>query len=113
MQNNKDYKITESQFDYRSENDLFGIELLTGEFSGIQYTYGTINFADEENADGTYSISFDYTIRKGKLEDEAVSRFENVVSDVLNSVLLDSLNYAHERYINETRNTNTETSDSE
>lgn len=111
MKINEDYEITDTQFSYKEENDLFGIRLLTTEFAGIEYTYGTINVADEENKDGSYSISFDYNIRVGKVDDENVSKFESVIGDVLNSVLLDSLNAAKEKYDNEIRNTDSQTSD--
>lgn len=108
-----DYKITEYQFGYRSEDDLFGVELLTGEFKDIKYTYGTLKFADQENEDGSFAISFDYKIREGEVQDNDVEKFENVISDVLHSVLIHSLNNAEEQYKNETRNTNTEALDIE
>lgn len=108
---NEDYEITDSQFSYKEENDLFGVRLLTGDFAGIEYTYGTINIADKENPDGTYSISFDYNVREGKVDDENKEKFESVVGNVLNSVLMHSLEMAQERYNNETRNADSETSD--
>ena len=111
MEMNEDYEITDSQFSYKQENDLFGVRLLTGEFAGIEYTYGTINMADEENEDGTYSISFDYTVREGKVDDEHKEKFESVVGSVLNSVLLHSLEAAQERYNNENRNSDSQASD--
>lgn len=111
MEMNEDYEITDSQFSYKEENDLFGVRLLTGEFAGIEYTYGTINVADQENPDGTYSISFDYTVREGKVDDELKDKFESVIGDVLNSVLLHSLEAAQERYNNENRNSDSQASD--
>ena len=111
MEMNEDYEITDSQFSYKEEKDLFGVRLLSGEFAGIEYTYGTINIADQENEDGTYSISFDYTVREGKVDDENKEKFESVVGDVLNSVLLHSLEAAQERYNNENRNSDPQASD--
>lgn len=108
---NEDYEITDSQFSYKEENDLFGVRLLTGEFAGIEYTYGTINIADKENEDGTYSISFDYTVREGKVDSESTEKFETVAGSVLNSVLLHSLEMAQERYNNENRNSDPQASD--
>lgn len=111
---NEDYEITESQFSYKEENDLFGVRLTKGEFAGVEYTYGTINVADKENSDGTYSISFDYNIRgqdtitEDKMKKE---RFEKVIGDVLNSVLMHTLEAAKEKYDNETRNADSQTSD--
>ena len=111
MEMNEDYRITEDTYTYKKDGDLFGVEILTGEFAGIKYTYGTINVADQENPDGTYSISFDYDVRTGKVDDEAKERFESTIGDVLNSVLLNSLEEAHQRYQNETRNTNSQAPD--
>ncbi len=111
MKMNEDYRITDATYTYKAEDDLFGVELLTGEFAGIKYTYGTINVADKENPDGTYSISFDYDIREGKVEDEAKERLETTIGEVLNSVLLNSLEEAYQRHQNETRNTDSQASD--
>jgi len=108
---NEDYEITDSQFSYKENDDLFGVRLLTGEFAGIEYTYGTINMGDKENEDGTYSISFDYTVREGKVDSESTEKFESVIGSVLNSVLLHSLEAAQERYNNENRNSDSQTSD--
>jgi hypothetical protein len=108
---NEDYEITDSKFAYRDGDDLFGIRLLAGEFAGIEYTYGIINMGNEENSDGTYSISFDYNVREGKVDDENKEKFESVVGDVLNSVLLHSLEAAQERYNNENRNSDPKASD--
>lgn len=108
---NEDYEITDSKFAYKDTDDLFGVRLLSGEFAGIEYTYGTINMGDEENSDGTYSISFDYNVREGRVDDEHKDKFESVIGDVLNSVLLHSLEAAQERYNNETRNSDSQASD--
>lgn len=108
---NEDYEITDSTFAYKQNDDLFGVRLLSGEFAGIEYTYGTINMGDEENPDGTYSIGFDYTVREGKVDDEHKDKFESVIGDVLNSVLLHSLEAAQERYNNENRNSDPKASD--
>ncbi len=111
MRIDEDYKITEDTYTYKAEDDLFGVELLTGDFAGIKYTYGTINVSDQENPDGTYSITFNYDVREGKVEDSDTEKFEKVIGSVLNSVLLNSLEEAHQRYQNETRNTNTQAPD--
>lgn len=111
MEMNKDYRITESTFGYKSEDDLFGVEILTGEFAGIQYTYGTLNFAEVENSDGTYPITFDYKLREGTVAEDMTDEFESVIGSVLNSVLLNSLETAQEKYDNETRNADPKASD--
>lgn len=107
---NEDYRITDSKFGYKSDSDLFGVEILKGEFAGVHYTYGTLNFPDDENGDGSYTISFDYDIReKSELVTESnKEKFEQTIGDVLNSVLLDSLQEAERRYKNEIRNEDSE-----
>lgn len=112
---NEDFEITEETFGYKEEDDLFGVKILQGKFAGVGYTYGTLNFPDDENPDGTYSLSFDYKIRVGNelVSEEMTKEFEIVIGNVLNSVLLDSLKQAEMRYNNETRNANSEASDIE
>ena len=43
MEMNEDYRVTDDRYTYKADADLFGVELLKGEFAGIKYTYGTIN----------------------------------------------------------------------
>lgn len=109
---NEDFAISDATFGYKSEDDIFGVKILKGKFAGVEYTYGTLNFPDNENPDGTYSLSFDYTIRVGNelVSEEMTKEFEIVIGDVLNSVLLYSLQQAEMRYNNETRNANSQAS---
>ena len=113
MKIDEDFIITESKFGYKGEDDLFGVEILTGDFKGIKYTYGTLKFPDEDasNAEDGFVISFDYTVREGKIEEEDKDRFENTIGTVLHSVLYDSLNKAEQRHHDEIRNDNSQTPD--
>lgn len=111
MQMNEDYRITDSKFGYLDKDDLFGVELLTGKFAGVTYTYGTIHLPEGE-VDDSYTISFNYEIRtKDLVKEEDVPEFESVIGDVLNSVIINSLEEAEKRYNNEIRNKNSKASD--
>jgi len=57
------YKILEMD---NNLNQLASIELLedAGKYAGIVYRYGQIKFANKENDDGTYTLSFDWDILK-------------------------------------------------
>lgn len=112
---NEDYEIAEKTYSYKGKDDLFAVLLKHEPFNGIVYTYGTIDVADEENPDGTFSISFDYEIREGKdrVTEENKTEFEKHISDVLESVIINSLELAEERYNNEVRNQDSKAFDRE
>jgi hypothetical protein len=106
MKMHKDFEIMETTFGYKTADDLFGVKLLTGEFAGVEYTYGTINFPDalSDGAD-EFSISFDYDIRSAednisKTEDVRL-RFERTIGEVLNTVLVESITAAEKKYNDE------------
>jgi len=42
--------------------DTATITIIDGEFSGVQYSYTTIQVANEENEDGTIDLSFEFEI---------------------------------------------------
>lgn len=113
MKMDEDFAITETKFGYKLEDDIFGVEILTGEFKGIKYTYGTLKFPDEDESTvgSEFAISFDYTVREGKIDDEAKDRFENTIGSVLHSVLYETLNKAEQRYHDEIRNDNSQAPD--
>lgn len=111
----EDYEVSDKTYSYKDKDDLFAVKLLKGKYSDIVYTYGTIDVADEENPDGSFSISFDYEIREGKdrVTEENKLEFEKHISDVLESVIIHSLELAEERYNNEVRNEDPKASDRE
>lgn len=112
---NEDYEVSEKTYSYKGKDDLFAVLLKHKPFDGIVYTYGTIDVADEENPDGSFSISFDYDIREGKdrVTEENKLEFEKHISDVLESVIIHSLELSEERYNNEVRNQDPKASDRE
>lgn len=112
---NEDYEVSEETFTYKTEGDLFAVKLIKGEFADIIYTYGTVNVADEENDDGTLSITYDYEIRKGKerITENNRLEFERHISSVLESSIMNSLELSEKRYNDEIRNKDPEAPDRE
>ena len=53
MKNKIDYKFVE-----KASSDFYSIQLLTGKYTGVIYTYGIVRFQDD------LSVSFDYKIEE-------------------------------------------------
>ena len=53
MKNKIDYKFVE-----KASSDFYSIQLLTGKYTGVIYTYGIVRFQDD------LSVSFDYRIEQ-------------------------------------------------
>ena len=106
-----DYQITEQDIRYKDKDVIASIKILTEEFKDLEFHFGEINFAEEENPDGTYSISFNYDIiseeHKALQGNEA---FEAHLGKILNDLLRHSLEEAEKRYKNELGTKNTKTS---
>jgi len=104
---NKDFRITDDFGTYKNENDVAGIEILTGEFKGTKFNFGSISV--NEGADRA-TISFDYDIIENSklLEDEFLKKeFEIVIERIMNSLLETVLGAEMERNYNESRKENT------
>ena len=106
----EDYVVTQEDIKYRDKDVVAAIEILKGDFAGVKFYFGELNFAEEENPDGSFSISFNYDIigeenawLRGKEE------FEVVLGDILNDLLRNSLDMAQQRYNNESGKENSET----
>jgi hypothetical protein len=106
-----DYEISDKHYGFKSKDDLAAVKLLTGEFADTEFTFGVISMADQENDDGSMSISFDYTVHESKepITEDIRPKFEIVLGDVLNSILLHTLEASYKRHTNESRKENTET----
>jgi hypothetical protein len=105
-----DYTVTQEDVKYKDKDVVAAIEILKGDFASVKFYFGELNFAEEENSDGSFSISFNYDIID---EEDAWLRgkeeFEVVLSDILNDLLRNSLDMAQQRYDNESRKENSET----
>jgi hypothetical protein len=105
---NKIYEFIDKS-DYSKPDDLATVRVIDGEFSGIEFTFGTIN-VNEENDSAT--ISFDYTVHNNpKIESSEVKeKFEVLLGEILNDILYSALIEAEKRYLNEHRKEDSETS---
>lgn len=82
------YEIT----DINMGDDQMGIRLLkdAGKYEGIVFRYGQIKFADKENNDGTYTLTFDWDlikyndIPKEELNKEDMS---DIICDIIEELL--------------------------
>lgn len=102
-----DYCVTNRLYTYKEKHDLASIQILTGEFKDVEFTFGSIN-VNENIHDNEATISFDYTVHNDEtLEGNKI--FEEVIGKIMNSLLLNSLNEAQKKYDNERRKEDTET----
>lgn len=111
MLENRDYVLIDPKDGYEKEGELATVKLITGEFSGIEYSYGVVSLdPDIVEADGLH-VSFEYNILSEEkdfiLNNESnKERFENDISSVLHSILIETVEKAEERYTNELREEN-------
>lgn len=107
MKMNEDYKVLDIHQTYKEKDDVATIEILTGDFEGTQFTFGTVKVnEDEENEICT--LSFDYRVHNNdKLEKN--EEFELVLEKIMNNILIESLEEAEREY--ERRKKDTETPD--
>ena len=106
------YEIAESDIRCKDKDVVATIKITAGDFKDTVFHFGEINFADEENSDGTYSIGFNYDIISE--EHKALKGndvFESYLGEVLNDLLKHALDEAEKRYKNELGTKNTETPD--
>ena len=107
MKMNEDYRVLDIHQTYKEKDDVATIEILTGDFEGTQFTFGTVKVnEDEENEIAT--LSFDYSVHNNdKLEKN--EQFELVLEKIMNNILIESLEQAEREY--ERRKKDTETPD--
>ena len=106
------YVITENDIKYKDKDVIACVKIKTGEFKDVEFHFGEINFAEEENPDGTYSIGFNYDIISEEHKAlKGTETFEAHLGEILNDLLRHSLDEAEKRYKNELGTKNTETPD--
>ncbi len=111
MKMNKDYMITETDVRYRDLDVVATVKILAGDFKDVEFHFGSINIPEEENADGTLTMSFDYDIISEHKELKDNETFESILGRILNDILMQSLVEAEKRYNNELGKKDTQTSD--
>jgi hypothetical protein len=107
MKINEDYQILDTYQSYKDKDDIAKIEIKTGDFKGTQFTFGTIK-VNEDEKDETATISFDYSVHNNESLEKNES-FELVLEQIMNSILIESLNEAEREH--ERRKENPETPD--
>ena len=106
------YEITESDIRYKEKDVVATIKITQGDFKDTIFHFGEIDFADEENSDGTYSIGFNYDIISEEHKAlQGTENFESHLGEILHDLLRHSLDEAEKRYKNELGTKNTETPD--
>lgn len=112
MKINQDYMITETDVRYKDQDVVATIKIRSGEFKDVEFHFGELKFAEEENPDGTYSISFNYDIISEEHKNlNGNTDFETQLGIILNDILRESLIEAEKRYKNELREENSKASD--
>ena len=107
MKINEDYRVLDIHQTYKEKDDVATIEILTGDFEGTQFTFGTVK-VDEDEKNEIATLSFDYTVHNNdKLEKN--EQFELVLEKIMNNILIESLEQAEREY--ERRKKDTETPD--
>jgi hypothetical protein len=104
------YEIAESDIRYKDKDVVATIKITAGDFKDTVFHFGEINFAEEENPDGTYSIGFNYDIISEEHKElKGNDVFESYLGEVLNDLLKHALDEAEKRYKNELGTKNTQT----
>ena len=104
------YEIAESDIRYKDKDVVATIKITAGDFKDIVFHFGEINFAEEENPDGTYSIGFNYDIISEEHKAlQGNNAFEAQLGEILNNLLKHALDEAEKRHKNELGTENTQT----
>lgn len=110
MKINETYQLTERDIRYKDKDVVATIKIVSGDYADVEFHFGELTFADEENSDGTYTMGFSYDI----LSEEHASfkgdkTFEKYLGDILNDLLRNALEEAEKRYKDELGKENTKT----
>jgi hypothetical protein len=111
MKINENYAVTENDVKYKEGYEpVASIKILSGDYKDVEFHFGEVNITEDE-ANGNCFLSFTYDIISEHTI-ENVQDFEVTLESIMNDLLIESLNMAEEKYKNELRKENTETSDS-
>ena len=110
MKIDEDFELTQNDIKYKDKDVIACVKIKTGEFKDVEFHFGEINFAEEENPDGTYSIGFNYDIISEEHKAlQGNNAFEAHLGEILNDLLRHALDEAEKRYKNELGTKNTQT----
>ena len=104
------YEIAESDIRYKDKDVVATIKITAGDFKDTVFHFGEINFAEDENPDGTYSIGFNYDIISEEHKElQGNNAFESQLGEILNDLLRHALDEAEKRHKNELGTKDTQT----
>lgn len=110
MKMHEDYIVTANDVMYKDKDVVATIKIINGYYKDVEFHFGEVH-VNEDEQNGTCTLSFNYDIisEQHKVLEKDVD-FEVVVKNIMNDILLESLNAAEERYKNELREKNSEAS---
>lgn len=79
------------------------LEMDSGQFKGVQWSYGEMKFGEEENPDGTVTLSFDYDIANKNtveriLDKEEGLAFGQQIGAILHHILEEQMKTGEVQY---------------
>lgn len=87
-----DYRVVSVGDAIEDASFLAEIELLTGEFKGVRYTYGNVSKIEENENDEFASLSFEFNIMEdnglGSSTLEQSDNFKNEIGEILVSIIV-------------------------
>ena len=102
MKMNEDYIVTTTDVRYKENDVVATIKIQKEPFEDVEFNFGEIHI-DEDEAAGICNMRFNYDILSDHKELEGNTVFEEVLGEIMNDVLMESLNAAEEKYKNELR----------
>ena len=109
MKLHEDYVITDRDVRYKDKDALATVKIIAGQYENVEFHFGEIH-VDEDEKEGTCTLRFNYDILSDHKELDGNKDFEIVIGEVMNDILMESLNAAEEKYKNELRAENPKTS---
>ena len=109
MKLHEDYVITDRDVRYKDKDAIASVKIIAGEYENVEFHFGEIH-VDEDEKEGTCTLRFNYDILSDHKELDGNKDFEEVLGEVMNDILMESLNAAEEKYKNELRAENLKTS---
>ena len=73
------------------ENDMTGIRITEGDYKGLHWTFGTVQFLDPEEGKEEMECKFDYVIHDNPFDYEENQDMTNFMGDILIEVLDEEL----------------------
>lgn len=99
------YVITENDIRYKDKDVVATVKITKGQFEDVEFHFGSLEVVEDKDA-GTASIRFEYDILNVEKDGPKVygrdqELFEEQLGQILNDILMTSLEAAQEKYDNE------------